>query len=95
MRKLFLGFCLIVLVSLAVAQQGIKAKYESITFELPKGSTVTITVNASGSFIVNGSTFTSYEKKYVVPRTAKEIGYNFDFNVSSQTLYLILHGELK
>ena len=79
----------------SVAFAGIKAKYFSLSSELPKGTTVQITIEGAGVFEVNGSTYTSYTTNYLIPRNSDEIGYDFSVPLSTQVFYLIIHGDCK
>lgn len=95
MKRLFLVSSTVLLFS-AICFASIKAKYYNLHIpDLPAGSTIQIKITGTGIFSVNGSTTTSYTTNYVIPKNSKEIGDEWAVKVSSQSVYLIIHGELK
>jgi hypothetical protein len=57
----------------------------SVMKELMAGDTVYITL---------GSTTTPVAV-YIIPRSTKDAGYDFDMSVTTTTLYMILHGTVR
>ena len=95
MKKLFLfSICLLFFVSLSIASD-IDGQSLFLYYELPKGTTVAITISAPTPFYINNSTnpVTLLNQNYVIPRSVNIMGY--DISISTQTTYISIYGKLK
>ena len=94
MKKLLVLMFVVLLGGVAIASD-IDGQSLFMYYELPKGTTVAITISAPTPFYVNNSSapITSLNQNYVIPRSAKVIDYVVP--VSTQTTYISIYGKLK